>query len=468
MTQRLVEKVTAADRAKGEAVAILEIKIPAGEEQAIVWDSELAGFGVKVSKRSRTFFVSYRSEERTESGARKKAFVTIGRHGDARPDGRTWNVTLARASAKGLIGNVASGEDPAAAKRATREGITLGDALTNHTEDMATRDCSPSSIVTVTRERSYLSSLLARPLVTITRGQCRDLHKEITEANGPAIANRVMRHVRAAWSTAEKIHDLPTCPTIGVTWNPEVRVQSPIAWDQLPAWFAAVSKLEPIIGPKGIRIGVRPGVRGDYNLFTLLTGLRRMDGATVRWEHVDFAARTLRRPNPKGGKDRAFTIPLSDEAVAILKRRQSENAELFKAGDHGWAFPTTTLKAKPCHLCAELGQGDHEAGGVSHLAEPKEDDPVIVSPHRLRDTYTSALAALDPPVSGYVIDILTNHRPPRGSVTAGYVNLATDDLRSAQERVSDFLVGKIGEVPTISATKSRPKANRPRKNASPA
>lgn len=34
-----------------------------------------------------------------------------------------------------------------------------------------------------------------------------------------------------------------------------------------------------------------------------------MDAATIRWEHVDFEARTPHRPNPKGDRDRAFTIP---------------------------------------------------------------------------------------------------------------------------------------------------------------
>lgn len=106
----------------------------------------------------------------------------------------------------------------------------------------------------------------------------------------------------------------------------------------------------------GKRIGTRPGIRGDYQMFLLLTGLRRMDGATVRWEHVDLEAGKLHRPNPKGGTERAFTIPLSSECVRILERRRCDNRVVFAQGDGGWVFPTRALKEKACALCTALGR----------------------------------------------------------------------------------------------------------------
>ena len=433
-------------------------------ERARLFDARLAGFGVTIGKRRTSFVVQRRVDGESRT-------VVLGHWGPPKaralaPDLLT--VAKARDKASAALVGMRAGEHPNGERAASPDGPTLAEACERYIARLQRDGKRPTSIATVRRETlgrnderdgSYLRPWLDRALSSITGRECRARHEEITVDNGPHVANRVMRQLRAIWNFIAKeaaagvIDGIPNGKlfaanaVIAVQWNVEndrtdfvMRRQEPVPWSDLPAWHDAVLALENPI-------------RRDYHLVVLLTGLRRMDAATIRWEHVDFVAGTLKRPNPKGGKDRAFQIPLSAELVKILKRRKLENPTAFATGsredsnvisrdDGGWAFPSESMKTKQCDLCAAFKLGEHVAGSVTHLSEPKEDDPILVSPHRLRDTYTSALAALDPPVSGFVIDMLTNHKPPRGSVTAGYVDLPTEHLAKAQARVSKLLMAK--------------------------
>jgi integrase len=425
-------------------------------DRARFWDTKVPGFGVTIGKRRVAFVVQRRvnGDQRT---------IVLGHWGPPKvravsPD--LMSVARAREAALLTLADMRRGQAPDE-KRRNQSGPTLNDAFELHLARMRADKSSEASTDTIERERDrYLKDWLERPLRSIERAECRELHEEITRDHGPYIANRVLRHVRAAWNSALKEHDLPANPTVAVHWNKEERRQEPIAWAKLPSWRDTVMKLEPII-VDGERVGARPGMRGDYQLFMLFTGLRRMDAATVRWEHLDLENGLIHRPNPKGGKERAFTIPLSSECVKVLERRETENRNAFADGDRGWVFPSRALATKECALCRALGQPDHVAGEVMHVAEGKVQklnketgkmEQILPSPHRLRDTYTSALVEVGG-ISPFVIDILTNHRPPRGSVTAGYIDISIEHLAECQERVTEFLLAKMNPEPTT--TKKR-------------
>ena len=83
-----------------------------------------------------------------------------------------------------------------------------------------------------------------------------------------------------------------------------------------------------------------------------------------------------------------------------------------------------------------------------HIEEPKEQRQLngkkvahLPSPHRLRDTFTTACAEVG--LSPYDIDVLTNHRPPKGTVTAGYIRQNIDHLHICQEKVTAHLLERV-------------------------
>ncbi|MBI1382571.1 MAG: DUF4102 domain-containing protein [Planctomycetaceae bacterium] len=393
---------------------------PDGKPSILHWDDTFAGFGLRVgSSGARSFIVQKDINGRTRR-------VTIGKW-------PTWRVGQARERARELLVSMDKGIDPAEEKRKeAARGVTLDEAINFHQAAMRAKECAPLSIencrVEITR---HLGDWLSRPLSSISRDEVIRRHERVSE-RGKYSANRVLRLFRTVYNTAaRRFPELPeTAPTVALTgrWNKERRRQEPIPWARLGEWARAVDS-------------IANHVRRDLNWFILFTGLRATDAKTVRWEHVNLGDEPvlvgtveippgcIHRPRPKGGEDRAFTVPLSTPALEILKRRRDENHIMY-GNDQGWAFPST-----------------NSAGRVSHVAQPKEQRytsdgrkvGVLPSPHRLRDTF--ATAAEHSGVGKMALKILMNHRAAAGDVTEGYINHGDIDyLRGRVEMVAAFLL----------------------------
>lgn len=375
--------------------------------QEVHWDSELKGFGLRVGARAKSFVVQ-------KSG---KGIKTIGRYG-------VLTVAQARQLAQDILADIVNdrlGQAPS---------LILRKAMQEYVGCMRNTGRSPRSIADLQyRLENYLTDWLDRPLASITRTEVRERHKRIGKKNGPYMANGVFRQFRAVYNDAIAQHDgLPgnPCVTLRNRWFKEHRRQEPI--QDLREWWMLVRQLS--------------SVRRSYQLFVLLTGLRRTDAATIRWEDVNFAAGTLYRSNPKGGPDRAFTIPLSSVALGLLRHRSRQNQILFPTSP--WAFPA---ESKSGHIEEPKEQRQMNGKKVAHLP----------SPHRLRDTFTTACAEAG--ISTYDIDVLTNHRPPKGTVTAGYIRQNMDHLHQCQEKVTAHLLERVrkprsGDATTASGSKS--------------
>lgn len=377
-----------------------------GKSAVFCWDTEVRGFGLRVGQSGSRSFIA----QRDIRGRTRR--VTLGKW-------PTFRVAQAREWAREQVFKMACGEDPAEARRAEEaRGVTLDDAIEMHASAMRAKQCAPKSISSIREELArHVADWMGRPLASISRNECAERHERVTREAGPYAANRVMTSVRACYNTASRrFEELPdTPPTVGVTFNKVRRRREPIPWAELPGWY---ERVQAIANP----------VRRDLQLFILLTGLRATDAKTVRFEHVDFDAGTLHRPRPKGGEDRAFTVPVSTAVLKILQRRRDENHMLY-GDDRGWAFPSTDM-----------------AGRVSHVAQPKEQRydadgrkvGYLPSPHRLRDTF--ATAAHEARVHPMDLKILMNHALPAGDVTSGYIRPSVEHLRASAEQVAAFLL----------------------------
>lgn len=374
--------------------------VTAPKKQAVYFDTELKGFGLLIGQTTKAYIAQ------KDIGG-KTCRINIGRHGN-------WTTDEARKAARQLLAAMDMGQNPRKEKKAEEEKyVTLEQAYAVHVEALRRKEASEGTVESYELcLRTYLKDWKNRPLHEITRSEARELHTELGDKHGIYAANRAMKCFRAIYNTALKEHEyLGTCPTIAVHWFKEHRRQEPIPVEKLPQWWQTVNNM-------------RNPTRRDYQLFVLFTGLRRRDTATIRWADINMKNASLHRPKPKGGASRAFTIPLPDICMDVLQRRQAQNKILF--GDNcPWVFPTYSRD-----------------GEIVPIQEPKEQRRDMPSPHRLRDTYTTAANSAG--LSPYDIDVLTNHRPPVGSVTAGYIRQDFEHLRAQQQRVADYLKAKIG------------------------
>jgi len=413
-------------------------RLPAGEPQLEYHDTQLPGFGVTIGRRFATFWVRRRRNGRRE-------MHTIGRYGapGAGPDHASpWTVKRAREAAEVFVGTMSLGIDPT--PRAARMP-TLADAFDAHVEGLRKKvkggKRSTSTIEAFEKSRGYVEHMLNKPIDEITGEVLVELHDRIKRdarprANarnekGAPLANRVITNIGTAWATLNK----RLGGKLG-NWNPAKSVEKDALIAKrvvlgvdgvadLADWYARVQTM-------------RNPIQRDGLTFALFTGLRSEDVRTVRFEHVDFDARTLRLPDPKGGADRAFTIPLPERCVQILERRRKDNRrELGRDdGDHGWAFPAVGAKGEVGAI-GDLREQRHEGG--KHWRFPLEDV------HTLRRTYTSVAQAAG--VSDLDQRVLTNHKFASGDVHEGYVAQHLDHLTSCQEKIAAALEERLKPRP---------------------
>lgn len=150
----------------------------------------------------------------------------------------------------------------------------------------------------------------------------------------------------------------------------------------------------------------------------LLTGLRKNEGATLRWANVDLTARTLHVPETKNR--RPLTLPLSDYLVEVLTTRLEE----AQATGSPHVFPSPT------------GNGPYTSAlTASHAAADQADAPGMV--HDLRRTFITIAESLDIPA--YSLKALVNHHAS-GDVTQGYLQITVERLRAPMQQITDFIL----------------------------
>lgn len=165
----------------------------------------------------------------------------------------------------------------------------------------------------------------------------------------------------------------------------------------------------------------------DLVRFLLLTGCRRSEGASLEWVNVNLDEAWFHLPNPKN--DNPVWIPLSAQAVALLRARQPKPGD---ADASPYVFPT---RAKGGHVTDTRAPLEKIA---KLIGQP-------ISAHDLRRTYVSlGVATLG--IDLHRLELLTNH-VPQGVTAKHYLRTSRlQYLLPETQRISDWIEEQAGKV----------------------
>ena len=293
------------------------LALPAGEKDFIYWDEEIPGFGLRLrGGGSRVWVFRYRR------GGRQRR-VSFG-------SAAALPAAKARREAQRLYAEVKLGRDPAAEKQAAEKQAaeTFEAWLEPYLARQAER-LKPRSMVELRRHLLVNAKPVhSLPLAEIDRRAVAALFARIQTNNGAATAQATRAALSAyfAWAMGEGLAEQN--PIVGTNRYPTASRDRVLSDDELRGLWTATAD---------------DGRFSAIVRLLLLTGCRREEIGGLRWHEVDLENAMISLPKERVKNGKAFDLPLSPPAVAILaaRERRPESPYVFHwhgaAGFAGWS-----------------------------------------------------------------------------------------------------------------------------------
>jgi len=402
--------------------------LPAVTKPTIFYDSELTGFGVKVTPTgAQSWIVEYRPGE----GGRRvsKRRMVIGTPATLSPE-------KAREAAETLLARAKLGEDPAAERGAARKAETVDELLDSFIE----KHLEPKRKAgTIRLNRGYIKNHI-RPALgkkkanAVTHSDVDRLHRKIGETHS-VTANRVVALLGTIFAFGIKTKALPKGtenPATGIEHFDEQLRQRYLRGEELQRLGDALREAETV----GIPWEPDPSKKAKHapkpeNRLTkidqhaaaalrllLFTGCRLREILDWRWKEYDAGRGLLFLPDSKTGQK---TVVLSAPAVAILDSLPRVGAYVIAGESAG------TTEEKPRSDLNRPWRAVRKRAGI-------ED----VRIHDLRHSFASVGAGSD--LGLPIIGRLLGHT--QASTTQRYAHIAVNPAK----RAADLIAGQIADA----------------------
>jgi integrase len=349
-----------------------------------VYDAVTPGLAMRVTKAGARTFVLFR---RIRGRPVRMKLGSVG----------SMSIPDARKAAQQIAGRAAAGTDVVAERAAARvRGRTVGNAF--------------DAWLSVARHRKrsweddkrlweiWLQRELGRrPLAEVSTAELERIAHRIGQGK-PRTANKCRALLSAVWNHAMRRGEATANPVRFVEQFPEHSRERFLQESELQAFLLAVAE--------------EPPTWRDYFLMALLTGQRRENLSRMRWDEIELSSGVWQIPAAKSKSKRSITVPLTDLAVGLLRRRHAEIS-----GE--WVFPSYTGSTDGCvREPRKPWQRILKRAGITNLRV-----------HDLRRSVGSWLGASG--TNSYTIAQALGHQSVRSG--EAYVRLSADPVRNAMQ-----------------------------------
>ncbi|MBY0461701.1 MAG: tyrosine-type recombinase/integrase [Alphaproteobacteria bacterium] len=365
------------------------LHLPSNGKRTYYYDTKVRGLGVSLTDKGSITFIVYRKV----SG--KPERITLGRYPDL-------SIENARAKAFEINSQIAQGKNPNHEKNKLRSELTFKELFNSYLERHAKLH-KKSWENDEDQYRLYLSSWDKKKISSIKRSNIEALHAKVGKEHGTYAANRMLSLLGVMFNKAIDWGWEGINPAQGVKKFKEISRERFLAGDELPRFFKALEE-------------ENNRTLADFFMLGILTGARKGNLLSMRWQDINFNQATWRIPETKNGS--SHLVPLSPEAINLLQER-------FKLKENEWVFRSATSKS-------------------GHLEEPKSAWKRILKKaelqdlrlHDLRRTLGSWQAATG--ANSYVIGKSLGHKTQQA--TAIYARLNIDPVRASVEKATSAMM----------------------------
>ncbi|MEZ5654522.1 MAG: site-specific integrase [Sphingobium sp.] len=388
--------------------------LPPSKGQAVLWDTEVRGYGVRVlPSGTKTFILQYRNPE----GIQRR--INIGRYG-------VLTVDQARDQAKLFLASVINGEDPADETRRARKGMTvaemcewyLTEARAGNILGRMNRPIKASSLdMDESRIKTHIIPLLGKRVVAqLSVADVEQMQSDVKNGKtakartggrggqatgGAGVASRCLGTLQAIIGHAKHKGLLAAHPTQGAKKLASAKRTRRLSVAEIETLGKAIAFAE--------RNHENPVALGVLKTL-LLTGYRREEAQAMQRSWVNAAGGFVSFPDTKGG---AQVRAIGPAALKIVQSQPEILGNPYVFASETGAGPYTAVSSCLDRVC--------KLAGISG-----------VTPHTLRHTFGSIAGELG--FSELTIRAMLGHASQ--NVTQDYIHI-DEALKLAVQRTSD-------------------------------